>query len=101
MSQKLAALLAAIETNPDLLSRMREALPENAPLTPDMFVTAARAAGFSLSKDDLPLEAAPLDEAQLEGVSGGISMRDLRPGEIPSIEWQAKTWGKIWNKLFG
>lgn len=101
MSDKLTALLAAIETNPEVLSRMRDALPENAPLTPDMFVKAAQAAGFSLSKEDLPLNAAPLDERELEAVSGGVGLRDLRPGNIPPIEWQKQVWSKIWDKLFG
>lgn len=101
MSDKLSAFLDAIETDPEVLSRVRDALPENAPLTPDMFVTAARAAGFPLSKADLPIGAAPLDEDALEEVSGGVTIHGLRPGEIPSIEWQKQAWSKIWKKLFG
>lgn len=106
MSQKLSAFLDAIETDPEVLSRVRDALPENAPLTPDMFLTAAQAAGFSLSKEDLPigpvrLDERALDEQALEDVSGGVGLRDLRPGEIPSIAWQKQAWSKIWNKLFG
>lgn len=101
MSDKLSAFLDAIETNPEVLSLVRDALPENAPLTADMFVKAARAAVFPLSKEDLPIGTAPLDEQALEEVTGGVSTRDLRPGEIPSIDWQKQAWSKIWHKLFG
>lgn len=101
MSEKLAALLAAIDTNPDLLSRLRDALPESAPLTPDMFLAAARAAGFDLSRDDLPVAAARLEEAELEGVAGGINMHGLKPFEMPSTDVQTKAFGQLWHKLFG
>ncbi|QTL02353.1 Nif11-like leader peptide family RiPP precursor [Aquabacter sp. L1I39] len=70
MNEKLAALLAAIETDPDVASRFQDALPEHEPLTPEMFLAAAQAAGFTLSPEDLP-QAGLLSEAELEGVSGG------------------------------
>lgn len=70
MSEKFAALLGAMDADPDVASRFRDALPDNAPLTPDMFLKAARAAGFTLAAEDLP-HAGPLAEAELEGVSGG------------------------------
>lgn len=101
MSEKLSAFLDAIETDPEVLSRVRDALPENAPLTADMFMKAAQAAGFNLSREDLPMGTAPLDDRALEEVAGGVSLRDLRPGEIPSIAWQKQAWSKIWDKLFG
>lgn len=72
MSDKLAALLTAIDTDPDASARFRTALPESQPLTPDLFLAAARAAGFDLTAEDLPPSAGPLDEAALEGVAGGM-----------------------------
>lgn len=87
MSEKLAALLAAIDTNPDLLSRFRDALPENVPLTPDMFLKAARAAGFSLAAEDLPARSAPLGDAVLEEVSGGMDSF-----------YNLERWRKVWKR---
>ncbi|QTL02354.1 Nif11-like leader peptide family RiPP precursor [Aquabacter sp. L1I39] len=101
MSHKLSAFLDAVETDPEVLSRVRAALPENAPLTADMFVKAAHAAGFALSREDLPFGTAALDERALEELSGGVRPRDLRTEAIPTLAWQAKTWRKVWNKLFG
>ena len=87
MSEKLAALLAAIDTNPDLLSRFRDALPDNAPLTPDMFLAAARAAGFTLAAEDLPPRSAPLGDAMLEEVSGGMDSF-----------YNLERWRKVWKR---
>ncbi|MDE1570800.1 Nif11-like leader peptide family RiPP precursor [Aquabacter sediminis] len=70
MSEKFTALLAAIDTDPDVATRFRDALPESAALTPEQFLAAAHAAGFDLTAEDLP-PAGALNEADLEEVSGG------------------------------
>lgn len=77
MNEKLAALIAAIDTDPDVAARFRDALPESTALTPDLFLAAAHAAGFDLTAEDLtandlPPPSAPLSDAKLEGVAGGM-----------------------------
>lgn len=77
MNAKLSALLAAIETDPDVAARFRAALPDQQPLTADLFLAAAQAAGFDLTAEELAAEnlpppSAPLSEATLEGVAGGM-----------------------------
>lgn len=87
MSDKLAALLGAMDTDPDVATRFRDALPENAPLTPDMFLAAARAAGFTLAAEDLPPRSAPLGDAMLEEVSGGMDSF-----------YNLERWRKVWKR---
>ncbi|MDE1570798.1 Nif11-like leader peptide family RiPP precursor [Aquabacter sediminis] len=72
MSEKFTALLAAIDTDPDVATRFRDALPESTAPTPEQFLAAAHAAGFDLTAEDLPPASAPLGDAKLEGVAGGM-----------------------------
>lgn len=73
MIDRYAALMDAIEVNPAVVARIRDALPENQPLTREMFAQAVRQAGHAFEPEDLPdtYKGQPVADALLGQVVGG------------------------------
>lgn len=100
MADRFAALVEALEVDPGLLIRMRDALPENQPLTREMFARAVRQVGLDFEPADLPdlYKGEPVADAVLGRVVGGALQPVL---SAPGTPTKRVPMTSFWNFLFG
>lgn len=70
MSDQLAAFLKAVQSNPDLLAKLKAAK------NPSEISAIANDAGFTISSDDLSRADSVVSEYELESMAGGVCWAD-------------------------